>query len=417
VCNNGKCPPPGKQCDDGNDISWDGCTNGQISEFQVNSYTEGAQEGPPVAATFSDGRFVVVWQSLNQDGSDCGVFGQLFSSGGSLLGQEFGVNTYVEGQQMNPALATFPSGGFVVAWQSKSQISPWTGVFGQRFAADGSKLGPEFQIGTLTNSSQTAPSVAALPNGGFVVAYTSAGIDGDSNGIAGQIFDAAGTQQGDEFTLNGHTTGNQMNPDVGALPTGGFVVAWSGCTAADCDSSGIAARLFTASGTPKGGDASVNSWTDNAQSEPVVAVLAGQGLIAMWGSLGQDGSQGGIFGQMLKADGSKDGLEFQVNSYAQDAQFSPSVAALAAGGFVATWSSEKGGDNYDIEVQLFDGQASKAGDCFLPSVYTKGWQAGSRAASFPDGKFIIVWSSKGQDGSDSGVFAQRFNPDGTKVYK
>jgi hypothetical protein len=106
-----------------------------------------------------------------------------------------------------------------------------------------------------------------------------------------------------------------------------------------------------------------------------------------------------------------------VNGYAQGAQTSPSVVALAAGGFVATWTSEKGGDNYDIEVQLFDEQAAKAGDYFLASLNTNGWQAGSRAASFPVGKFIIVWSSKGQDGSDFGIFAQRFNPDGTKVYK
>ena len=50
-------------------------------EFQVNSYTEGSQEYPTIAARVNGG-FVVCWQSYNQDGLEYGVFGQQFDCNG-----------------------------------------------------------------------------------------------------------------------------------------------------------------------------------------------------------------------------------------------------------------------------------------------------------------------------------------------
>ena len=46
-------------------------------EFQVNTYTDNGQIYPSVAA-LSGGGFVVTWQSYEQDGSDTGIYGQLF---------------------------------------------------------------------------------------------------------------------------------------------------------------------------------------------------------------------------------------------------------------------------------------------------------------------------------------------------
>jgi hypothetical protein len=51
-------------------------------EFQVNTYSEGDQRYPAVA-TGPDGRFVTVWRSDNQDGSGDGIFAELRSIIGS----------------------------------------------------------------------------------------------------------------------------------------------------------------------------------------------------------------------------------------------------------------------------------------------------------------------------------------------
>jgi hypothetical protein len=57
-------------------------------EFRVNSYTTNDQ-GMPSVASDQNGNFVVVWQSLNQDGSSYGVFGQRYGASGTPLGPEF----------------------------------------------------------------------------------------------------------------------------------------------------------------------------------------------------------------------------------------------------------------------------------------------------------------------------------------
>jgi hypothetical protein len=47
-------------------------------EFQVNTWTTDYQGSPSITSLF-DGGFVVVWQSLRQDGPGFGVFGRIFS--------------------------------------------------------------------------------------------------------------------------------------------------------------------------------------------------------------------------------------------------------------------------------------------------------------------------------------------------
>jgi hypothetical protein len=69
---------PGEVCDDGNSVQWDGCTDCIYLEFQVNTWTTDDQENPSIT-TLSNGGFVVVWESLEQDGSSSGVFGRIFS--------------------------------------------------------------------------------------------------------------------------------------------------------------------------------------------------------------------------------------------------------------------------------------------------------------------------------------------------
>ena len=46
------------------------------------------------------------------------------------------------------------------------------------------------------------------------------------------------------------------------------------------------------------------------------------------------------------------------------------------------------------------------------NTYTTGVQSDARAAMEPDGDFVVVWASVGQDGSGYGVFGQRFDAAG-----
>jgi hypothetical protein len=168
------------------DGSWNGVygqrfdSNGNKvgSEFQVNTWTTDLQEYPSITS-LSNGGFVVVWQSFGQDGSGWGVYGQRFDSNGNKVGSEFQVNTWTTDYQVYPSITSLSNGGFVVVWQSLGQDGSWWGLYGQRFDSIGNKVGSEFQVNTWTTDDQLYPSITSLSNGGFVVVWTS-GCSGSS---------------------------------------------------------------------------------------------------------------------------------------------------------------------------------------------------------------------------------------------
>ena len=75
-------------------------------------------------------------------------------------------------------VAADDTGNFVVVWGSQAQDGSSYGIFGQRFNASGSKLGPEFPVNTYTTSDQRYPSVAVDADGDAFVTWNSYGQDG-----------------------------------------------------------------------------------------------------------------------------------------------------------------------------------------------------------------------------------------------
>ena len=144
---------------------------------------------------------------------------------GDPLGPEFRVNTYTTSIQHHPSIAAIPNGGFVVVWQSEQDGSSY-GVFGQRYASFGAALGTEFRVNTYTTSQQWYPSVAVDASGSFVVVWSSVGQDGSSSGVFGQRYVSSGAPLGAEFRVNTHTTSDQRFPSVAADSAGNFVVVW-----------------------------------------------------------------------------------------------------------------------------------------------------------------------------------------------
>ena len=155
-------------------------------EFRVNTYTTSGQFFPGVACD-SAGNFVIVWMSQFQDGSSDGIFGQRFGSTGAPLGSEFRVNTYTTLNQFRPAVTADPSGNFVVTWDSVLQDGSTDGIFGQRFASTGAPLGPEFRVNTYTTNVQSSVAVAASA-GNFVVSWMGDTQDGNGYGVFAQRF-------------------------------------------------------------------------------------------------------------------------------------------------------------------------------------------------------------------------------------
>lgn len=221
------------------------------SEFLVNTTTTGDQAYPQVAG-LSGGGFVVTWHDYSASGgdtSDSAVRGQVYQADGTRSGSEFLVNTSTSREQTNPKITGLSNGGFVVVWTDDSRTggdTSQTAVRGQVFLADGTKSGSEFLVNTTTTNSQNEASIVALSNGGFVVTWTDnslTGGDTSSSAVRGQIFLADGTKSGSEFLVNTATAQNQYTSSVGALNSGGFVVAWTDESQSAGDTSDLAVRV------------------------------------------------------------------------------------------------------------------------------------------------------------------------------
>jgi hypothetical protein len=376
-------------------------------EFQVNSFTTGFQYKQAVAASGS-GNFVVVWQSSGQDGSDAGVFGQRFDGAGTPLGTEFQVNSYTTSYQRSPAVAADGSGNFVVVWESAAQDGSTSGVFGQRFDSAGIPQGSEFQVNSYTTSYQSAPAVSADGLGNFVVVWNSRFQDGSYEGVFGQRFSSAGTPAGSEFRINSYTTEGQYVPAVAMDGLGNFVVVWDS-RYQDGSYFGVFGQRFSSAGTPLGSEFRANSHILNDQLDPAVAADSLGNFVVAWKSTDQDGSNYGVFGQRYNPAGVPSGNEFRINSYTTSDQGPPAVAADGAGNFVVVWASRyQDGSDYGVFGQRFNPAGTPAGGEFRVNTHTTSAQLFSAVAAAGSGKFVMTWSSSGQDGSGLGVFGQRY---------
>src|SRR6476620_11190529 len=114
--------------------------------FIADGYTT-ANGAPQAVAVEPDGDFVVTWEA--DDAADSGgVFVRRFAADGTALTSVLRATTQVAGLQFVPAVAVDDSGGFVVAWESRDEDGSFGGIYAQRFAPTGERLGGPFRVNT-----------------------------------------------------------------------------------------------------------------------------------------------------------------------------------------------------------------------------------------------------------------------------
>jgi hypothetical protein len=382
------------------------------SEFRVNTYTSDIQrtffESPKSVAIDADGGFVVTWSSNGQDGNGNGVYAQRYNSAGIAQGSEFRVNTYIISEQQNSTVAMDADGDFVITWTSNGQDSSLRGVYARRYNAAGVAQGSEFRVNTYTTSNQLYSSVAMDAEGDFVVTWSSNGQDGSGYGVYAQRYNAAGVAQGDEFRVNTTTNVNQHYSSVAMDAEGDFVVTWTS-SSQDGNGEGVYAQRYNESGVAQGREFRVNTTTIGNQQYSSVAIDPDGDFIVTWSSNGQDGSGWGVYAQRYNESGVAQGSEFRVNTTTSGNQLYSTVAMDGDGGFVVTWSSNgQQGSGSEVYAQRYNASGVALGTEFRVNSTTSNNQQYSSVAMNADGDFVIDWSSNGQDGSNYGVYAQRY---------
>jgi hypothetical protein len=385
-------------------------------EFQVNSTTVHIQENPDIAMD-ANGNFIVVWQSQVQATSnEYDIYAQLYNANGDRNGSEFQVNSFTTERQVNPTVAMDDSGDFVIAWQS-------------------------FKQKHYTYSYPGYDDYEIYPNtyGVFSKRYNSVGDVQPPPGCGNAPFKYCDPLTG-EFQVNTYITGDQADPSVAMDADGDFIITYTtgydniGFGNPDGSALAVFAQRFNADGSIPGTNGTeflVNTTTDLEQRNPDVAMDDDGDFVITWQSTeNSPGYYDNIYAQRYDSGGNRAGTEFMVNTFTDSYQRNAEVAMAGSGNFVIAWTSghllnnaNQDGSYYGIYAQRYNADGTKPvtnGAEFLVNSTISGNQENVSTAMDDSGDFVITWQSEDQDeyaaGSFAGfgIFGQRYNSDGSK---
>jgi hypothetical protein len=315
---------------------------------------DAASEGQPAVSALAGGRFAVAYtvkSAVTGGGADKIAYRVVEANGSA--GAEHVLDAGAGGDAAMPALTALADGSFAVGWRSGGTVHV------QQVAADGGAVGVQHVLGAL--GSAYSPGIAALPAGGWVVVW---GEIKDGN-VYAATHDA--THEGVPFVASGDGYAASIDtaaplPHVAALANGGFVVAWDsymndphGFSISD-----VYFQVFDNAGQAVGAVTQANVASGGGRYDAAVAALSGGGFVITW--QGADGDGDGIFGRRFGLDGGAlDQHEFAVSQQRAGDQSNADVSALAGGGFVAAWVDTSAGGGVGVEIRVLQGQAADGG--------------------------------------------------------
>ena len=199
------------------------------SDFAVPSNANPQRESD-VTALGANG-FAVAY-TRDYGAGDTDLLVQRYDADGDKIGGEIFVDNAVSLATDHASIVNLAFGGFVVAWEQSATAggnhSVWFQLYdasGARVTAAGDGLNSHHQIDGSGSINQDI-QVAALQDGGFVVAYADNGWGTGTTEITAQVFNADGSERGGPIQVNTGTAGNQIRPTLTVLSNGFFVVGW-----------------------------------------------------------------------------------------------------------------------------------------------------------------------------------------------
>jgi Ca2+-binding RTX toxin-like protein len=349
-------------------------------EILVNSTTFDTQKYP-VTTALAGGGYVVSWVSDGQDADGYGTYLQVFDEKGAPVGAETQVNAFVTGDQTRPAVTGLADGGFVLAWTSDGQDGDSMGIVQARFSALGEKIGAESVVNQTTMEAQQDTAIVTLADGGYVIAWN----DRERN-VGYRVYNDDGTARASEQFANTDTQTGKHKIDLTALTGGGFVISWQ-ASGSDAISDSIQRRRFDEDGAPVGAQTSLAT-SLNAEN-PQAAALTGGGEVLIWTAIRADFSRE-VRLQRLDAAGTVIGGEVVVSESGDDTAEYSVVAALSDGGYAVAWQGESVGGP-DIFLKQYAADGTLVGGLRQVNTSTASRQETPRILALSDGGYVVVW--------------------------
>ena len=326
---------------------------GEGSPIRLTADSERTDEKFPRVAMMPTGGAVVAWESGRRGKRD--VYLRLVNASGQYLTGVERVNRFNRGNQTKPDVAVNDRGDILVTWESDGQDGDDKGVYAQRYTPLGIRVGGEIAVNQTIKWNQSNPTIAALTDGRFVIAWmgeaeqgiTAAGTPRMRGHVMGRIFDQEGNAIGNEFQMDG---GQALcsQPRLVAQDGGEFVVAW---TQRDevvmTNLLDVHLRSFNKDGLPLGVSKRQNDYTRGLQQNVALA-NAGSEVLMAWDCATRDGASCEIHGRLVSG-----GAEFRVNTKVIFQQRMVAVGGDGNGRAIVLWVDVVNQKNTTLKAQRF----------------------------------------------------------------
>lgn len=288
-------------------------------------------------------------------------------------------------------------------------------LVGSRGAADTPiPIGPQFQVNTVQENTQSRSSVVWNPSGQFLVVWESVGVPGPDldMSLQAQLLSPTGESIGGQFRVNSLNASFRMHADLCVDSAGNYVAVWRGPIDGAPGTSGVLAARIGQDGVQIGSEIAVVLDDLEQQLFPSVASFSDGSLIVVW----QDGGSTAdsvVRGRIVDPNGEL-GEPFLINTVPWNQHLAPSVEVTSQDRAVVTWT---GGDALEFSRvlgRLFDSGGNPVTEEFLVDTASSTAVNGARVSSLPLGGFVIVWTAYGDkdDSSRSSVHGRVFDSAG-----
>jgi Ca2+-binding RTX toxin-like protein len=212
-----------------------------VAESTVSSFTAGAQSTDLV--NLNGGKHAVV-TATDASGGDIQL--QLFNNAGTAtlingVATPYIVNTTTTGTQVDAKVAQLSDGHLAVAWTS-DEPGGGTDIRARILSFDASgnvNASTDFLVHTTTAGNEVNPAIAAVKTGGFVVAW----LDATNHTVNAQFVGADGSiAAATQFQANTNAVDAASAPQIETLADGRFIVSWT--AASDTSGTGIHAQIW-----------------------------------------------------------------------------------------------------------------------------------------------------------------------------
>ncbi|MFN0195002.1 MAG: calcium-binding protein [Aestuariivirga sp.] len=337
-------------------------TSTDDESLAIDAFT---MENSTDVAGLIDGRMVHVWQEEVGVG-EIDIHAEVRNASGSALGSGFLLST-VTGAATNdqslPRVIGLDDGNFLAAWVDTAPALDV--IVAKVFDLAGAEIASQTISATAIDTGDR-PMLTRLSGGNVVVSWINDLGPTDQQMFAIVAPDGTLVRGETDFNPSDTTEESLSGGDVAALADGNFVVVVRRAS----ETNDIRGRLFDADGEDIGTLLHISTGAGNHAA--VTALHDGRFMVVY-------DRNGDIFGQMMLANGLKDGVEFTVAN-AAGTQAEPDITTLADGRIVVSWHSTQNGTR-DIYSEIYDpreaglsGSASAladdwAGTAFVDNVY------------------------------------------------